>query len=324
MNKIQRFCQAWLIVCGVLFAQLAQAQAYPNQPIRLMVPWPPGGGVDTTARMLVEPLGRKLGQPVVIDNRAGAGGNIGTEMAARAKPDGYNLLMGSISPNAINVHLYPKLPFDLIKDFTPIAFVSSLPIFLVVPANSPFQTLSDLLAYAQRNPSKLTYGSGGVGSSQHLAGVQFMAITKTELLHVPYKGTAPAEADLMAGHVTLMLDTATCIPFVKSGKLRALAVASSKRNPALPQVPTFDEQGVPNLYASSWYGLMGPAGMPAAMVQQLNAATNEVLRSPELLARMQELGAEVGGGSPDDYAQFIQAEIQRYADIVKKSGARME
>lgn len=324
MNKIQRFCQAWLIGCGVLFAQLAQAQAYPNQPIRLMVPWPPGGGVDTTARMLVEPLGRKLGQPVVIDNRAGAGGNIGTEMAARAKPDGYNLLMGSISPNAINVHLYPKLPFDLIKDFTPIAFVSSLPIFLVVPANSPFQTLSDLLAYAQRNPSKLTYGSGGVGSSQHLAGVQFMAITKTELLHVPYKGTAPAEADLMAGHVTLMLDTATCIPFVKSGKLRALAVASSKRNPALPQVPTFDEQGVPNLYASSWYGLMGPAGMPAAMVQQLNAATNEVLRSPELLARMQELGAEVGGGSPDDYAQFIQAEIQRYADIVKKSGARME
>ena len=194
----------------------------------------------------------------------------------------------------------------------------------MVPANSPFQTLSDLLAYAQRNPSKLTYGSGGVGSSQHLAGVQFMAITKTELLHVPYKGTAPAEADLMAGHVTLMLDTATCIPFVKSGKLRALAVASSKRNPALPQVPTFDEQGVPNLYASSWYGLMGPAGMPAAMVQQLNAATNEVLRSPELLARMQELGAEVGGGSPDDYAQFIQAEIQRYADIVKKSGARME
>ena len=324
MKKIQRFCQAWLIGCGVLFAQLAQAQAYPNQPIRLMVPWPPGGGVDTTARMLVEPLGRKLGQPVVIDNRAGAGGNIGTEMAARAKPDGYNLLMGSISPNAINVHLYPKLPFDLIKDFTPIAFVSSLPIFLVVPANSPFQTLSDLLAYAQRNPSKLTYGSGGVGSSQHLAGVQFMAITKTELLHVPYKGTAPAEADLMAGHVTLMLDTATCIPFVKSGKLRALAVASSKRNPALPQVPTFDEQGVPNLYASSWYGLMGPAGMPAAMVQQLNAATNEVLRSPELLARMHELGAEVGGGSPDDYAQFIQAEIQRYADIVKKSGARME
>jgi tripartite-type tricarboxylate transporter receptor subunit TctC len=324
MKKIQwlrGICLSWL---GVMVMQLALAQPYPHQPIRLMVPWPPGGGVDTTARMLVEPLGRKLGQPVVIDNRAGAGGNIGTEMAARAKPDGYNLLMGSISPNAINVHLYPKLPFDLIKDFTPIAFVSSLPIFLVVPANSPFQTLNDVLTYAQRNPNKLTYGSGGVGSSQHLAGVQFMSITKSELLHVPYKGTAPAEADLMAGHVSLMLDTATCIPFVKSGKLRALAVASSKRNPALPQVPTFDELGVSNLYASSWYGLMGPAGMPTAMVQQLNAATNEVLRSPELLARMQELGAEVGGGSPDEFAHFIQSEIQRYADIVKKSGARME
>jgi tripartite-type tricarboxylate transporter receptor subunit TctC len=324
MKKIQWLRVACLSWIGVMVMQFALAQPYPNQPIRLMVPWPPGGGVDTTARMLVEPLGRKLGPPVVIDNRAGAGGNIGTEMAARAKPDGYNLLMGSISPNAINVHLYPKLPFDLIKDFTPIAFVSSLPIFLVVPANSPFQTLSDVLSYAQRNPNKLTYGSGGVGSSQHLAGVQFMSITKSELLHVPYKGTAPAEADLMAGHVSLMLDTATCIPFVKSGKLRALAVASSKRNPALPQVPTFDELGVANLYASSWYGLMGPAGMSAAMVQQLNVATNEVLRSPELLARMQELGAEVGGGSADDFAHFIQSEIQRYADIVKKSGARME
>jgi tripartite-type tricarboxylate transporter receptor subunit TctC len=324
MNKNSWWRRVCLGLCWAVCAPWALAQAYPSQPIRLMVPWPPGGGVDTTARMLVEPLGRKLGQPMVIDNRAGAGGNIGTEMAARAKPDGYNLLMGSISPNAINVHLYPRLPFDLVKDFTPIAFVSSLPIFLVVPANSPFQTLNDVLAYAQRNPSKLTYGSGGVGSSQHLAGVQFMSITKAELLHVPYKGTAPAEADLMAGHVSLMLDTATCIPFVKSGKLRALAVASAKRNPALPQVPTFDELGVPNLYASSWYGLMGPAGMPAALVQQLNAATNEVLRSPELLARMNELGAEVGGGSSEDFAQFIQSEIHRYADIVKKSGARME
>ncbi|MEY2657245.1 MAG: hypothetical protein RJB64_1166 [Pseudomonadota bacterium] len=324
MTKFQWIRSSWWWLCWGLCAQLAMAQSYPNQPIRLMVPWPPGGGVDTTARMLAEPLGRKLGQPVVIDNRAGAGGNIGTEMAARAKPDGYNLLMGSISPNAINVHLYPKLPFDLIKDFTPIAFVSSLPIFLVVPANSPFQTLSDVLAHVKRNPNKITYGSGGVGSSQHLAGVQFMSTTKTELLHVPYKGTAPAEADLMAGHVDLMLDTATCIPFVKSGKLRALAVASSKRNPALPNVPTFDELGVNNLYASSWYGLMGPAGMPAGMVQQLNAATNEVLRSAELLARMQELGAEVGGGSPEEFARFIQSEIQRYADIVKKSGARME
>ena len=324
MKKNQWQRRSFLGLCGAMCAPMALAQAYPHQPIRLMVPWPPGGGVDTTARMLVEPLGRKLGQPMVIDNRAGAGGNIGTEMAARAKPDGYNLLMGSISPNAINVHLYPKLPFDLIKDFTPIAFVSALPIFLVVPANSPFHSVSDVLAYAQRNPNKLTYGSGGVGSSQHLAGVQFMGITKTELLHVPYKGTAPAEADLMAGHVSLMLDTATCIPFVKSGKLRALAVASSKRNPALPNVPTFDEQGVPNLYASSWYGLMGPAGMPAALVQQLNSATNEVLRSPELLTRMNELGAEVGGGSPEEFAQFIQSEIHRYADIVKKSGARME
>ncbi|MEY4644226.1 MAG: Bug family tripartite tricarboxylate transporter substrate binding protein [Limnohabitans sp.] len=324
MSKFQFFRRGLWGAALLLSCFAVQAQSYPSQPIKLMVPWPPGGGVDTTARMIAEPLGRKLGQSVVIDNRAGAGGNIGTELAARAKPDGYNLLMGSITPNAINVHLYPKLPFDLIKDFTPIAFVSSLPIFLVVPPNSPFKTVADLVAYAQSNPNKLSYGSAGVGSSQHLAAVQFMSRTKLEMLHVPYKGTSPAETDLMAGHLSLMLDTATCIPFVRSGKLRALAVASKNRNPALPNVPTFDEAGVSNLYASSWYGLMGPAGLPQALVSQLNSATNEVLRSPEVLRRMQDLGAEIGGGSPEEFAQFIQSEIQRYADIVKKSGARAE
>ena len=323
-----RILHLWFALVMVISGPLALAQTasspYPNQPIKLMVPWPPGGGVDTTARMITEPIGRRLGQSIVIDNRGGAGGNIGTEMAARMKPDGYNLLMGSITPNAINIHLYPKLSFDPIKDFTPIVFVSSLPIFLVVPANSPIKSVADLLTMARANPGKLTYGSAGVGSSQHLAAVQFMAAAKIDLLHVPYKGTAPAEADLMAGHIQLMLDTATCIPLVNSGKLRALAVTSKKRNPALPQVATFDEAGIPDLYASSWYGLMGPAGMPPAIVAKLNLETNEVLRSPEVQKRMADLGAEVGGGTPEEFAAFIQSEIQRYADIVKRSGARFD
>lgn len=323
MNKRHVFTILSLI-CFSASVWAQSGSGYPNQPIRLMVPWPAGGGVDTTARMIADPLGKRLGQSIVIENRAGAGGNIGTDMAARAKPDGYNLLMGSISPNAINVHLYPKLPFDLIKDFTPITFVSSLPIFLVVPVNSPIKSVTDLLTFAKANPGKVTYGSAGVGSSQHLAAVQFMAATNLDLMHVPYKGTAPAEADLMAGHISVMFDTATAIPFITGGKLKALAVMSKKRNPVLPSVPTLDEMGLPNLYASSWYGLMGPAGMPPAVVSKLNAELNEALRTPEVQKRMLDLGAEIGGGTPAEFASFIQSEIARYADIVKRSGAKFE
>ena len=323
MNK-RHAIAALSLICLSLNAWAQSATNYPNQVIRLMVPWPAGGGVDTTARMIAEPLGKRLGQSIVIENRAGAGGNIGTDIAARSKPDGYNLLMGSISPNAINVHLYPKLPFDLIKDFTPITFVSSLPIFLVVPVNSPIKSVADLLAMAKANPGKLTFGSAGVGSSQHLAAVQFMGATNVDMMHVPYKGTAPAEADLMAGHISVMFDTATAIPFITGGKLKALAVMSKKRNPVLPNVPTFDEAGLPDLYASSWYGLMGPAGMPPTIVNKLNAELNEALRSPEVQKRMHDLGAEIGGGTPAEFANFIQSEIARYAEIVKRSGAKFK
>jgi tripartite-type tricarboxylate transporter receptor subunit TctC len=306
-------------------AALAQGVGnYPNQPIKLMVPWPPGGGVDTTARMVSEPLAQRLGQPIVIDNRGGAGGNIGTEMAARTKPDGYNLLMGSISTNAVNVNLYGKLGFDPIKYFAPIVYVSSVPIFLVVPASSPAKTVKDLIDLARANPGKLNYGSGGVGSSQHLAAVQFMAAAKVDITHVPYKGTSPAEADLVAGHISLMLDTTTCLPFVASGKMRALAVASRKRNPALPNVPTFDEVGLTGVYASSWYGLMAPAGTPRPVIDKLNAEANLVLKSPEFQKRMAEFGAEIGGGTPEEFAAFIASEIKRYEAIVRLSGAKME
>jgi tripartite-type tricarboxylate transporter receptor subunit TctC len=319
-----KFLHACLGAAMLALASVASAQSYPSQPIKLMVPWPPGGGVDTTARMISEPLAQRLGQPIVIENRGGAGGNIGTEVAARTKGDGYNLLMASISPNAVNVHLYSRLGFDPVKDFAPIVYVSSVPNILVVPASSPFKTVQDVIDAAKASPTKLNYASGGVGSSQHLAAVQFMTTAGIQLTHVPYKGTAPAEADLVAGHVSLMLDTTTCLPFIAGGKMRALAVASKKRNPALPNVPTFDEVGLPGIYASSWYGLMAPAGTPRAVIDKLNAEANLVLKSPEIQKRMADFGAEVGGGTPEDFGHFIGSEIRRYEAIVKASGARMD
>ena len=305
-------------------AGLVHAQAYPHQPIRLVVPWPPGGGVDTTGRMIAQPLAQRLGQSIVVDNRAGAGGNIGTEQAARMKADGYNLLMGSNSPNAVNIHLYSKLGFDPIKDFAPIAFVSSVPNILVVPASSPARSVQDLIAMARANPGKLNYGSAGVGSSQHLAGVVFKSATKIDIVHVPYRGTAPAEADLVAGHISLMLDTTTCLPFIAAGKLRALAVASKARNPALPDVPTFGEVGLPGIYASAWYGLMAPAGTPREIIERLNRETNQVLQSPDVRKRMADFGAEIGGGTPEEFAGFIASEIKRYEEIVRLSGAKVD
>ncbi|ANN68825.1 Bug family tripartite tricarboxylate transporter substrate binding protein [Bordetella bronchialis] len=319
MNKLHGWLAAVLLAaCGMAHAE------YPDHPIKMIVPWPPGGGVDTMGRLVAQGLSQELGQPVIVDNRAGAGGNIGTELAARQPADGYNLLMGSISPNAINVYLYSHLGFDPVKDFTPITYVSAVPNILVVPASSPFKTMKELVDYAKANPGKLNYGSAGVGSSQHLAAVQFMAATKINIVHVPYKGTSPAEADLMAGHVSLMLDTTTCLPLVKSGKLRALAVASRQRNAQLPDVPTLDELGVPNVYASSWYGLMGPKGMPKDVVEKLNKATNAVLKNPEIRQRMLDYGAEIGGGTPQEYATFIDEEIKRYKPIVELSGAKLD
>jgi len=305
-------------------AGLAHAQSYPNQSIRLIVPWPPGGGVDTTGRMIAQPLSQRLGQSILVDNRAGAGGNIGTEFAAHQKADGYTLLMGSISPNAVNQHLYARLGFDPIKDFAPITFVSSVPNILVVPASSPYRTVKDLVDAAQANPGKLTYASAGVGSSQHLAAVQFKTATKIDVLHVPYKGTAPAETDLVGSQVTFMLDTTTCLPFIAGGKMRALAVASKARNPALPDVPTLDEAGVPGVYASSWYGLMAPAGTPKEVIDRLSKETREILQTPEMKKRMAEFGAEIGGGTPDDFMSFIVSEIKRYEEIVRISGAKLE
>ena len=314
----------WLLATLCLVCTSIQAQGYPNQPIKLIVPWPPGGGVDTSARIVSQPLSERLGQGVVIDNRPGAGGNIGTEIAKNAKADGYTLLMGSSSPNAINIHIYSRLGFHPLNDFTPIVYVTAVPNILVVPGNSPHNSAQELLAHIKANPGKVNYGSAGVGSSQHLAAAMLMAATGINIVHVPYKGTTPAETDLIAGHIPMMLDTTACLPFIAAGKLKAFAVASKARNPALPNVPTFDELGIPGVYSSAWYGIMAPAGIPQEVVNRINSEVNALLKTPETRKRVADFGGEPGGGTPAEFSRFIQSEIVRYADVVKAAGAKVE
>jgi tripartite-type tricarboxylate transporter receptor subunit TctC len=305
-------------------APAASAQTYPDRPVRLVVPWPPGGATDALGRMLAQRLTEKLGQTVIVDNKAGAGGNIGTAAFVREKADGYTLLMATSSTNAANPHLYARLGFDPAKDFAPVAFVAEIPNILEVPKQSDFRSVADLIAAAKAEPGKLNYGSGGVGSSQHLAGSMFKHLTGADVLHIPYKGSGPAVSDLMAGQVDMMLDTGS-LAQVQAGALRALAVASRQRLPALPDVPTFAEAGVSGMYASAWYGIVAPAGTPDDVVRRLNKEVNAVVADPDMKQRMEAMGALVPDGqTPEAFGAFMRSEIDRYADIVKMSGAKME
>ena len=316
------FKPALLATVVFAFAGLAHAQAYPSRPIKLVVPWPAGGGVDTAARLIAEPLAKRLGQPIVVDNKPGSAGNIGTAQVTRDKADGYTLLMGSLSPHAVNPHLYDNLGFEPIKDFAPVALVYTVPSFLVVPASSPANTPQDLVALAKSRPGKLNFGSGGAGSSQHLFGVMFNTATKIDALHVPYKGTSPAEAALVAGEVDYMLDPPTALPFVAAGRLKALAVAAPTRSSALPNVPTLDEAGIANVHTLTYYGVLAPAGTPKEIVDRLNVEINAILKSDDMRARLTKLAAEPGTGSPEDFRRFMEAELKRYGEIVRISGAK--
>jgi tripartite-type tricarboxylate transporter receptor subunit TctC len=316
---IKHFCLATVIL--VCAAGLAQADTYPSKPIKMIVPWPAGGGVDTAARIISQPLSERLGQPIVVDNRPGAAGNIGTALAAKEKPDGYTLLMGSLSPNAVNPHLYKQLGFEPIKDFAPVALAYTVPSFLVVPAASPANSAKELIAMAKANPGKLNFGSGGVGSSQHLFGVMLKTATNTDIVHVAYKGTSPAETALIAGQVDLMMDPPTCLPFVASGRLKALAVASPVRNSAMPDVPTLDEVGVPNVHTLTYYGVLAPAGTPKEIVDKLNVEINSILQTAEMRERLTKMAADPGKGSPEEFTKFMISELNRYGEIVKLSGA---
>jgi len=296
--------------------------AYPDKPVKIMVPWPPGGATDQIARMLSQPLAQALGVPVVVDNKAGAGGVIGTTWFVKEKADGYTLLLATSSTNAAAPYLYKQLGFDPAHDFAPVVALAEIPNLMVVPAKSPWNTLKDIVDAAKQSPGKYTYGSAGVGGSQHLAGAQFKTAAKIDIRHVPYKGSGPAAQDLIAGHIDMMIDTGS-LGSIRGNLLKPIAVAASKRLAALPNVPTFTEAGTP-MVASAWYGIMLPAGAPADVVQRLNTEINKILKSPGIHQRLTEMGAIVIGGTAQEFAAFNAAELKRYEAIVRDSGAPQE
>jgi tripartite-type tricarboxylate transporter receptor subunit TctC len=299
------------------------AQAYPEKPIRLVVPWPAGGGADAVGRAVAQALTVELGKSVFVENIAGAGGNIGTQQFIRSAPDGYTLLLATSSTNVANPYLYKKVGFDPIKDFTPVASVAMLSSVLVVPSSSPFKSPKDIIAAAQAAPGKLLYGSGGVGASAHLAGELFNSVAKIDITHVPYKGSGPALSDVMGGQINMMFDTGA-FPHIKGGKIRALAVAAEKRHPLIPDVPTFEELGIKGMIMNAWYGVAAPAGTPASVVAKVNQAVEHALKSGELSKRLTDIGAEVRGGSPEAFATFWRNELVRYEGLVKLTGASLD
>ncbi|MGC3984546.1 MAG: tripartite tricarboxylate transporter substrate binding protein [Pseudorhodoferax sp.] len=295
----------------------AVAQDYPAKPIKLIVGYAPGGFTDVAARMLANDLQKRIGQPVIVDNKAGATGTIGADFVAKAAPDGYTLLLAHQNSNAVAPALFPKLPYDVLKDFTPIAAVASTPLLMVVNPKVPARDVKEFVALASKEKGALRFASSGSGSSQHIGAAQFMLATQTEMVHIPYKGSAQALNDLLSGQVDINFDSPPpTLQFIKSGKLRALAITSAQRSPLLPDVPTMAEAGLPSVEFTQWFGVVGPAGLPAPIVTKLNAAVNAALSSPEIKERLAALGATPMGGSAEDFRNTIQADTQRFAKLV--------
>ncbi len=308
------------------------ARAQPLRPIRLVVPYPPGGPLDTVARALAEQVQTSLGT-VLVDNRPGAGGNLGADLVAKAAPDGHTLVMGAVATHAINPWLYARLPYDPIRDFSPITRVAQVPNVLVMNAQTAqrlnISTVRDLVVYARRHPGKLNYGSGGNGSAGHLAGEMFKAQAGLFIVHIPYAGGAPAQLALLSGQVDFNIDNlASAAANIRAGKLRALAVTTAQRSAAMPTLPTLAEagrdDGLQRFDVSTWFGLFGPAGLPAEVLQRLNRAFVAALESPEMQARLAALMAEAAPTTPEQFASFVAAELARYGPVVKASGAKAD
>jgi tripartite-type tricarboxylate transporter receptor subunit TctC len=316
------------LALGSLLAALAvsvSAQPYPTKPIRLVVPFPAGGTTDVLARAAAQKLTESLGQAVIVDNRPGAGGNIGAELVAKSPPDGYTLLMGTVGTHAINPSLYPKMPYDHVRDFVPVILVAGVPNVLVINPALPVNSVQELIAYAKANPGKLNFASSGNGTSIHLSGELFKTMAGVQITHVPYKGSAPALQDLVGGQVQLMFDNLpSALALIKGGRLKALAVTSKERAPALPDVPTMAESGLPGFEASSWFGLLAPAGTPQSAIARLNAEIAKWLASPEAKEKLLAQGANAAGGTPEDFARHIAAETAKWQRVVKESGAKVD
>ena len=310
---------------GAPFTFAQGAATYPAKPVRLVVPFPAGGTTDILARAVAQRLSEAWGRQVIVDNRPGAGGNIGSDLVAKAAPDGYTLLMGTVGTHAINPSLYKNMPYDHVKDFAPVILVAGVPNVLVVNPSLPVHSVTELIAYAKANPGKLSFASGGPGSPHHLYGELLKSMTGIEMTHVPYKGSAPALTDLIGGQVQLMFDNLpSSLPFIKAGKLRALAVTSGARAAALPDLPTLAESGLPGFEASSWFGVLAPAGTPRDIVAKLNGAIAGWLASPEAKEKLLAQGAIAAGGTPEDFARHIGAETSKWAKVVKASGAHID
>ena len=305
-------------------AVLAQS-SYPSQPIRIVVPFPPGGATDIMARAAAQKLTEAWKAQVVVDNRPGAGGNIGSELVAKAAPDGYTLEMGTVGTHAINASLYAKMPYDHVKDFTPIVLVAAVPNVLVVHPSVPVNSEQELIASAKANPGKVNFASSGAGTSIHLSGELFKVMAGVQMTHVPYKGSAPALTDLLGGQVQLMFDNLPpSLPHIKAGKLKALAVTTSERAPALPDVPTIAESGLPGFEASSWFGLLAPAGTPREIVLKINGEIARWVATPEAKEKMTAIGANAKGGTPEDFVRHIADETAKWQKVVKESGAKVD
>jgi len=301
------------------------AQQYPVKPIRFIAPNLPGGPTDIQARLIGQKLAESWGQPVIIENRAGASGIIGTEAAAKSPPDGYTLVTGNNATFGANVSLFKKLPYDPVKDFAPIVWVSTQPNILVVHPSLPVKSVKELVAFARAHPDELNYAGTGLGAAANLSAELFKSMTGTRMVGVPYKSATPALTDLIAGQTQLMFATSLSVmPHIRTGRLRALGVTTGRRTVALPELPTIAEAGVPGFEATTWHGVFVPAGTPAAIVEKLNAEINRMLQLPDVRERLAALGAEIVGGTPQAFADHIQREIPKWAKVIRETGAKPE
>ncbi|MEI8399423.1 MAG: tripartite tricarboxylate transporter substrate binding protein [Alcaligenaceae bacterium] len=306
-------------------APSVDAQAWPTKSITLVVTYAAGGFADTRMRQLARKLTDKLGQPVVVENKVGAGGVVGTAVIAKAAPDGYTIGSGNLAPLAVNPTLMTMLPYNPQKDLAPVILIENSPLVLSVSNTLPIKSLADLIALAKKEPGKLTFGSSGIGGAHHLSGEMFRDIANIDIVHVPYKGGAPASTDLMAGHLSMMFEMGyAALPAIKGQKIRPLAVTSSKRLTLLPDVPTMAELGISGFESYNWQGIIAPAGTPVAIIGKLNAALNEILLDPEVIKQIADTGSQAGGGTPEDFARFIASETTKWAKVIKSAKIQPE
>jgi tripartite-type tricarboxylate transporter receptor subunit TctC len=328
LHDLFRFLRPFSIVVLSLLALVAtaSAQSYPERVVHIINPFPPGGSVDITARLLAQKLSESLPHQVIVENRAGAGGNTGAEAVAKSDPDGYTLLFSAPGPIVVNQTLYTKgLPFDPTKDFAPIAIFAFTPIVLMVNPDIPAKNVQELIAFAKANPGKVNFGSAGMGSTPHLSGELFKSMTKTEITHVPYRGTGPAMNDLIGGHIQMFFDLLPgSLPQISTGKVRALANAGAKRPAALPDLPTVAEQGLPGFDSSSWVVLVAPAKTPAPVLSKLREEVGKAIKSPDIVTRLRELGSDPGTASEPEVRAFLDAETRKWAEVIRVSGAKAD